>query len=109
MKYTVNRRFYDTEAADKLAEIQKSFGEYGKNPDNDWTESLYKKPNGEYFVHGKRGKNSPFAENKEGRNQAGSRAIVWRTENESNAKLWVHDNVPGKFDEIFITNEYERQ
>ena len=105
MKYTVNRRLYDTDKAEKLVEVTKSFGVYGENPDNDWTESLYKKPSGEFFVQGNGGKNSPFADYASGTNKPGSRVTVWRIDNYNNAKLWIHDNAPDKFDDVFNRKE----
>ena len=102
MKSIVNRRTYDTDSSELLAEVKKSFGVYGQDPDNDWTESLYKKRfNGEYFVLGVGGKNTPFSEYANGKKEAGSRVIAWRTQNLDNAKLWVHDNCPDKFQELF--------
>jgi hypothetical protein len=95
MKFEVNRRLYDTEKAEKVAEVQKSYGEYGKNPDVDWIEILYKKPNDEFFLFGKGGKSSPFG------NKDGCRVVVWPIENYNNAKLWVHDNAPKLMDKIF--------
>ena len=105
MKFTVNRRLYDTEKADKLAEVQKSFGTYGVNPDEDWTESLYRKNNGEFFMLGEGGKNSPFADYSSKTRQAGSRIEVWRVDNYNSAKLWVHDNIPEMMEELFNPKE----
>ena len=101
MKFTINRRLYDTESSEKLVEVQKSYGKYGEDPEQDWTETLYRKNNGEYFMLGRGGKNSPFSEFTGGKNQAGNMINIWKEDNLNGAKLWVHDNAPEMFDKLF--------
>lgn len=97
-------RFYDITKATVLVTVEKTFGkQYGENPDDDWKESLYIKPNGEYFVYGEGGMNSPYcAEDESGETSAGSRYEVWPDFNLNNAKNWVHTNCPEKMEEIFM-------
>ncbi len=107
MRFTENRQVYDLEKEEKIIEVQKSFGTYGENPDNDWTEALYLKNHDEYFVYGAGGKNTPFSDDDIRINprykqiRYPGRVIVWKKNNLENAKLWVHDNCPDKQDAIF--------
>ena len=101
MEKKVSDKFYNIAKAKEVITVQKSFGTYGENPDDDWTETLYKKRNGEFFVYGKGGKNSPFGMDRGGERLEGEDFILWLTRNYDNARNWVHSNCPDKKDEIF--------
>lgn len=98
MKFTVSRRKYDTDIDTEVMSVQKSFGTYGENPDNDWVEKLYKKSNSEYYVYGKGGKNSPFS-------GANGDVRVWQKQNFNNAKSWIMDNCPEKMQDFTTMGE----
>ena len=100
----VDNKFYSIEKATPLVTVEKTFGKkYGENPDEDWTETLYRKASGEYFVYGKGGKNSPYSVDENGESVAGSRYEVWADFNYNKARNWVHTNCPEKKDEIFMS------
>ena len=97
-------KFYNIEKAEPLVTVEKTFGnKYGENPDEDWTETLYRKPSGEFFVYGKGGKDSPYSVEEDGETVAGSRYEVWGDFNYNKARNWVHTNCPEKKDEIFMS------
>ena len=90
-----DNKFYDISKATLIYTVEKTFGEkYGDNPDNDWTESLYVKKNGEYFVYGKGGKNTPYSTIESGKIVGGSRYEIWLQSNYNSARNWVHTNCP---------------
>ena len=95
-------KLYNADKATPLVTVKKSFGNYGENPDDDWTETLYKKKTGEFFVLGKGGKNSPFGIDRGGERIAGEDFTIWLVRNYDNAKNWVHSNCPEKREEIFM-------
>lgn len=95
---------YNTDKAKVIAVAEKSLGVYGENPDNDWTETLYLKPNGEYFAVGEGGKNSPFYSSKGGKIE-NSMVTVWQKKNIENAKLWVYNNCKERMNEIFAPDD----
>jgi len=96
-------KFYSIDKATPLVTVKKTFGKaFGENPDDDWTETLYKKSSGEFFVYGEGGKNTPYAIDENGESVAGTRFEIWADNNYNKARLWVHDNCPEKMDEIFM-------
>lgn len=96
-------KFYSIDKAEPLVTVKKTFGKrYGDNPDDDWTETLYRKPTGEYFVYGEGGKNSPYAIDENGESVAGTRFEIWVDFNYQKARNWVHTNCPEKMEEIFM-------
>lgn len=98
-------KFYDISKATPLVTVRKTFGKkYGENPDDDWTETLYKKNNGEFFVYGEGGKNTPYSVDKDGTVTSGSRYEVWLEYNYNNARNWVHTNCPERQEEIFTVD-----
>ena len=106
----LDNKFYDIEKATPLCTVEKTFGEYyGKNPDDDWTETLYKKKNGEYFVFGQGGKNSPYSKIEDGKVVSGFRYEIWLQSNYNSARNWVHSNCPKKLEEIFMEDEDSKQ
>lgn len=102
----IANRFYSIDKAEKIVSVEKTFGEkYGVNPDDDWTETLYRKSNGEFFVYGKGGKNTPFCTYEDGEEVAGSRYVTWTAYNDNEAKNWAFTNCPDKVKEIFQQEE----
>ena len=92
-----DNKFYNIEKAEALITVEKTFGKkYGENPDVDWTETLYRKSSGEYFVYGKGGKDSPYAVDENGEAVPGSRYDIWGEYNYNQARNWVHSNCPDK-------------
>lgn len=92
---------YNINTATPLVTVEKSFGKYGENPDQDWTETLYKKLSGMFFVYGQGGKDSPFNAIKNGEPVPGDGYEIWTSSNYNRAKAWVKMNCPEKLDEIF--------
>ncbi len=103
MEVIHKRKLYNTDKAEKIIEIKKSFGKYGENPDNDWTETLYRKRNLEYFVYGDGGKNTPYNTHNDILN-----FHFFDVNNYTQAQLWVHDNCPEIYDELFSDNPKDR-
>ena len=96
-------KFYNIDKATPLVTVEKTFGKkYGENPDDDWSETLYKKTSGEFFVYGKGGKNTPFSTDENGEPVAGSRYEIWIDYNYQKAKNWVYTNCPDRMDVIFM-------
>ena len=105
-----NNKFYDISKATPLVTVEKTFGKkYGDNPDDDWTETLYRKPTGEFYVYGSGGKNSPYSVDEDGTSNAGSRYEIWLESNYNAARNWVHTNCPEKQEEIFVTEAKEEK
>ena len=99
-------KFYNIDKAESLITIKKTFGKnYGENPDLDWTETLYKKPSGEFFVYGEGGKETPYSVDVNGEPTAGSRYEVWTDYNINQARNWVYTNCPEKMEMIFMKDE----
>lgn len=97
-------KFYSIDKAEPLVTVEKTFGKkYGENPDDDWTETLYRKSSGEFFVYGQGGKNTPFSVDENGESVAGSRYEVWMDFNYNKARNWVHTNCPEKQEEVFMS------
>lgn len=105
-----NSKFYNINKATALITVEKTYGtKYGENPDDDWTETLYVKATGEYFVYGQGGKNSPYSIEKDGETVAGSRYDVWPDYNLNRAKNWIHSNCPEKMEELLMPKEESKQ
>ena len=104
-----DNKFYDITKATPLYTVKKTFGEkFGDNPDDDWTETLYKKKNGEFFVYGQGGKNTPYSVNELGEVKSGSRYEIWLQSNFNSARNWVHTNCPEMQEEIFMVEEDDK-
>lgn len=105
-----DNKFYDITKATPLVTVEKTFGKkYGENADDDWTETLYKKASGEFFVYGKGGKNTPYSIDENGEATAGSRYEIWLESNYNSARNWVHTNCPEKQEEIFVAETKEEK
>ena len=107
-KKTKNK-FYDIAKATPLYTVEKTFGvKFGENPDDDWTETLYKKKSGEFFVYGKGGKNTPYSTTENGVLEGGARYDIWTQSNYNTARNWVHSNCPEMQEEIFMIDEEDK-
>lgn len=97
MKKIINGRRYDTDSARELA----AFTCEGSRSDfRWWQETLYRKNTGEYFLHGKGGPASKYAE-AVGLNQweGGERIMPLSLEE---AQKWAEDHLDGdEYEEIF--------
>ncbi len=103
-----DKKFYDINKSTPLVTIKKTFGTaYGVNPDEDWTETLYKRQTGEYFVYGEGGSESPYSVYENGENKAGNGYEIWPESNYNKARSWVQTNCPEKKDEIFTKQDLD--
>ena len=104
MKKVINGRMYNTETAEKLAEWDN--GRWGSF--DACSETLYRKRNGELFLHGDGEARSKYAKPCEG-GVAGSQAIILLSEKE--AREWAEEHLSGdEYEEIFgVVEEDESQ
>ena len=77
MKKEICGKLYDTETATLI--LKRSFGAFGES--TGYEEILYKTPEGSFFLYGKGGKDSPYAEEKITRIGA-KRAEEWKAESQ---------------------------
>ena len=77
VKKEICGKLYDTETANLIA--RRSFGSFGES--EGYEEILYQTVEGNYFLYGKGGKDSPYREEKITRISA-KRAEEWKTENQ---------------------------
>ena len=84
MKKRINEHTYDTEAAHPLA-IYSSYQPVGSM--FHFSEVLYIKPDGEYFLHGRGEAMTQYAKRYKNRSNASGEAIVPMTEEQ--AKAWT--------------------
>ena len=75
MEKQICGKIYDTETATQVA--RRSFGTFGE--EDGYEEILYKTPEGNYFLYGRGGKKSPYAEEKITRLSL-ARAEAWKTQ-----------------------------
>lgn len=94
MKIVINRKKYDTDTAEFLT------GYSSRMPGDFYyyEEELYRKKTGEYFLYGSGNALSPYGR-REGNNCFGTEEIIPYTEEE--AKDWVEENAPEKYEDIF--------
>lgn len=96
MKKIINGKRYDTEKAEYIGEASYS------NPGdfNHWTEELYRKRTGEYFLYGAGGPSSKYAVRVELNSWSGGEKLVPITYEE--AKEWVEKYLEAdKYEELF--------
>ena len=84
MKTKINRKLYDTDAAHPLA-IYSNYQPIGSC--FHFSEVLYIKPDGEYFLHGSGGSMTQYAKRYKSRSNASGEAIVPMTVDQ--AKAWA--------------------
>lgn len=85
MKKIIRGKLYDTDTAQQLAETYNYFGDF-----SDYEEELYRKRTGEYFLHGKGGPTSRYAEPC-GHGQSNGENIFPLSESE--AREWAEANI----------------
>lgn len=99
MYRVINGKRYNTETAEKVAEDS-----YGARGDfSHWTETLYQKSTGEFFLYGEGGPMSKYSEYVEPNARGGGEKIIPLSLNE--AQAWVEKHTDGNtYDEIFGTD-----
>lgn len=104
MKKVINGKMYNTETAEKLAEWDNGLWGNFKA----CAETLYRKRNGELFLHGDGGPMSIYAKPCEG-GMVGSQVIIPLSEKE--ARKWAEEHLNGdKYEAIFgIVEDDESQ
>lgn len=92
----INKRKYDTDTAEELLTYSNG---YSTSNFQHYTETLYRKRTGEFFLYGEGGPTSRYAERLENLLMSGSK-IVPLTDDE--AREWVADHFDGEdYIEIF--------
>ena len=96
MKKIINGKRYDTDTAQLMGDA--GYGNYGDF--ERWSEELYRKNTGEYFLHGEGGAMSRYAQ-ETGQNQwSGGEKIIPLSY--SSAQKWAEEHLSGeKYEEIF--------
>lgn len=95
MKKIINNKVYDTDTA-------KFVGSYDSNPGDlyGFTETLYRKKTGEYFLHGEGGAGSKYSRSIGNNSWAGSAKIIPLTR--AAAKEWAEEHLTAeKYDAEF--------
>ena len=96
MKKVIGGKRYDTETAKEMG-----YDYYGTPRDfNHWTETLYRKRTGEYFLHGEGGPNSKYSQSI-GQNEwsGGEQIIPLSVES---AQKWAEEHLSGEeYEQIF--------
>lgn len=87
MKKVIDGRIYDTEKAQLVGDIG---GDYGDRL-NRWSESLYRKRNGEFFFHGEGGPNSKYSRQTGTNDWSGGDEI--RPLTYAEARAWAEKNL----------------
>lgn len=87
MKKVIDGRIYDTEKAQLIGDIG---GDYGDRL-NSWSESLYRKRNGEFFFHGEGGPNSKYSRQTGANSWSGGDEI--RPLTYAEARAWAEKNL----------------
>lgn len=97
MKKIITNKLYDTDTAKKICHAS---DRDDANPDNYWTETLYRKRTGEFFLHCSGGAASRYARKLgQGKWESGEEIIPLSLEN---ARNWANAHLLEKeFDEIF--------
>lgn len=96
MKKVINGKVYDTDKARELASDSYS------NPRDfhHWSETLYVKRTGEYFLHGSGGPMSRYAERIEQNSWSGGEQLIPLTYDK--AREWAEEHLSGtEYEEIF--------
>ena len=105
MKKVINGRMYNTETAEKLAEWDNSLWDGF----DDYSETLYRKHTGEFFLYGHGRPSAVYAQSDIARWMTGDQAIVLLSEQE--AREWAEEHLSGdEYEEIFgVIEEDESQ
>jgi len=107
MKKIINGKKYDTETAEELA--------YWENMPNaldfnQYSETLYRKKTGEYFLHGEGGPMTKYARTIDSNSWSGGERIMPLTV--AKAQAWAEEHLDGdKYEKIFgvVTDDDSRQ
>ena len=103
MKKIINKRLYDTETAKKLAEASSNLS---VSDFNYWEETLYRKKNGEFFIHGHGGPMSRYATVTGTNSWSGGERIIPMSY--KNAQQWAEEKIsPDQYIELFGDPESE--
>ena len=96
MKKVIGGKRYDTETAKEMG-----YDYYGTPRDfNHWTETLYRKRTGEYFLHGEGGPNSKYSQSI-GQNEWSGGEQIQPLSVES-AQKWAEEHLSGEeYEQIF--------
>lgn len=96
MKQIINNRRYDTETAELLGSDSYS----NRRDFSHWTEKLYRKRNGEYFLHGEGGPMSRYAERTGVNEWDGGEKIIPLTADA--ARKWAEEHLDAdEYEKIF--------
>ncbi len=87
MKKIINGKKYDTETATKLGEDCHGY----RNDINFWSEELYRKKTGEFFLYGEGGARSQYGVQVSQNSWGGGENIIPYTEDE--AKRWCENHL----------------
>ena len=87
MRKILNNKLYNTDTAKYLAEFS---SDYPKSDFNWYSETLYQKKTGEYFLYGEGGPNTHYAQHENGMWGYGQQIIPIT---EETAKKWAEENL----------------
>lgn len=103
MKKIINGKRYDTETAEYIGST--SWGD-GPRDFNHWSEELYRKRTGEFFLCGEGGANSKYREEISMNSWSGGERIIPLTDDE--AKEWAEEYLDGEdYEKLFTVVEEE--
>lgn len=95
MKKIINGKKYDTENAESIATYINSIDYHDFRS---LTETLFRKKTGEFFLYGKGGPMTFYAEHYGNSSIAGEKIIPFTIEQ---AKIWIEEKANDKYEEIF--------
>ena len=103
MKKIINGKRYDTETAEYIGST--SWGD-GPRDFNYWSEELYRKRTGEFFLHGEGGANSKYREEISMNSWSGGARIIPLTDEE--AREWAEEYLDSEaYEKLFTVTEEE--
>ena len=103
MKKIINGKRYDTETAEYIGST--SWGD-GPRDFNYWSEELYRKRTGEFFLHGEGGANSKYREEISMNSWSGGERIIPLTDEE--AREWAEEYLDSEaYEKLFTVTEEE--
>ena len=96
MRRIINGKLYDTETATPLASASSP---EGRSDYRYWAEDLYRSKRGAYFLHGRGGALSSWAESAGGNTRTGGEGI--RVLTDEQARAWVERYANSSYEAIF--------
>lgn len=103
MKKIINGKRYDTETAEYIGST--SWGD-GPSDFNHWSEELYRKRTGEFFLYGEGGANSKYREEISMNSWSGGEKIIPLTDDE--AREWAEEYLDAEeYEKLFTVTEEE--